>query len=133
MGGRHRVRRVGERSIDRSCDFAGASVDGEVARQGRRDRPRSCSVVERRMEANWINRLVLNDRVRIVRIHAEVQLVRGRITALIGVNRVGLIGRIDRRCAADRTARDAHAGRQSRVCFPSDDGGRGIPGVAASN
>ena len=56
------------------------------------------------MEANWINRLVLNDRVRIVCIHAEVQFVRGRITALIGVNRVGLIGRIDRRCAADGTA-----------------------------
>ena len=53
------------------------------------------------MEANWINRLVLNDRVRIVRIHAEVQLVRGRIAALIRVNRVGLIVRIDRRCATD--------------------------------
>ena len=56
------------------------------------------------MEANWINRLVLNDRVSVRGIHTEVQLVRGRITALIGVNRVGLIGRIDRRCAADGTA-----------------------------
>ena len=63
---------------------------------------------ERRMEANWINRLVLNHRVSVRGIHAEVQLVRGRITALIGVNRVGLIGGIDRRCAANRTARDAH-------------------------
>ena len=29
-------------------------------------------------------------------------------------------------------AYDAHAGWQSRVCFPCDDGGRGIPGVVAS-
>ena len=131
--GRHRVGGVGQRSVDRAGDFAGTSVDGEVARQGRRDRPHGGAVPERGMEANWINRLVLNDRVRIVRIHAKVQLVRGRITALIGVNRVGLIGRIDRRCAANRTTRDAHAGRQSRVCFPCDDGGCGIPGVVARN
>ena len=64
---------------------------------------------ERRMEANWINRLILNHRVRIVRVHAEVQFVRGRITALIGIDRVGLIGRIDRRCSADFAIRDAHA------------------------
>ena len=70
------------------------------------------------MEANGINRLVLNDRVRIVRIHGEVQLVRGRETTLIGENRVGLVQSIDRRCATDRTARDAHAGRQSRVYLP---------------
>ena len=79
------------------------------------------------MEANWINRLVLNDRVSVRGIHAEVQLVRGRVTALIGVNRVGLVQRIDRRCAADRTTRDAHAGWQSRVCFPSGGSGRGVP------
>ena len=71
--------------------------------------------------------------MRIVRIHTEVQLVRGRITALIGVNGVGLILRVDRRCAADRTTRDAHTGRQSRVCVPYDRGGRGIPGIAAGN
>ena len=82
------------------------------------------------MEANGIDGLVLNHRVRIDRIHTEVQLVRGRITALIGVNRVGLVQRIDRRCATDRTTRDAHAGWQSRVCFPGDDGGRGVPRVA---
>ena len=63
------------------------------------------------MEANWINRLVLNDRVRVRGIHAEVQLLRGRITALIGIDRVGLIGRIDRRCSADFAIRDAHASR----------------------
>ena len=88
---------------------------------------------QRRMEANWINRLVLNDRVSVVRVHTEVQFVRGRITALIGINRVGLILRIDRRCAANDTGRDAHASRQSRVCFPSNEGGRGIPRVATCN
>ena len=70
------------------------------------------------MEANGVDGLVLNHGVRVVRVHTEVQLVRGRITALIGVNRVGLILGVDRRCTADRTARDAHAGWQSRVCFP---------------
>ena len=70
------------------------------------------------MEANCIDGLVLNHRVRIVRVHAEVQFVRGRITALIGIDRVGLVECIHRRCTADRTARDAHAGWQSRVCFP---------------
>ena len=85
------------------------------------------------MEANWIDGLILNHRMRIVRIHTEVQLVRGRIAALVGVNRVGLILRVDRRCAADRTSRDAHAGRQSRVCCPGNSGGRSIPGVVASN
>ena len=85
------------------------------------------------MKANWIDGLILNHRMRIVRIHAEVQLVRGRITALIGVNRVRLVQRIDRWCTTDRTARDAHACRQSRVCFPSDDGGRGVPRIATRN
>ena len=70
------------------------------------------------METYWIDGLILNHRMRIVRIHTEVQLVRGRITALIGVNRVRLVQRIDRRCTADRTTRDTHASRQSRVCFP---------------
>ena len=63
------------------------------------------------MEANRINGLVLNHRVSVRGIHAEVQLVRGRITALIGIDRVGLIGRIGRRCAADFAIRDAHASR----------------------
>ena len=63
------------------------------------------------MEANGIDGLVLNDRVSVRGIHTEVQLVRGRITALVRVNRVGLVQRIDRRCAADRTTRDAHACR----------------------
>ena len=63
------------------------------------------------MEANWINRLVLNDRVSVRGIHAEVQLVRGRIAALIGVNRVGLIVGVNRRCTADFAIRDAHASR----------------------
>ena len=64
---------------------------------------------ERWMEANWIDGLVLNHRMRIVRIHAEVQFMRGRITALVGVNRVRLVVRIDRRCSADFAIRDAHA------------------------
>ena len=63
------------------------------------------------MEANWINRLVLNDRVSVRCIHAEVQLVRGRIAALIGVNRVRLIVGVNRRCTADFAIRDAHASR----------------------
>ena len=63
------------------------------------------------MEANWINRLVLNDRVSVRGIHAEVQLVRGRIAALVGVNRVSLIVRINRRCTANRATCDAHACR----------------------
>ena len=70
------------------------------------------------MEANWINRLVLNDRVSVRGIHTEVQLVRGRITALIGVNRVGLIVGVDRRCATDGTARDAHTSRERWFGFP---------------
>ena len=74
------------------------------------------------MEANRVDGLVLNHGVRVVRVHTEVQLVRGRIAALIGINRVGLVHRIDRWCTADRTARDAHAGRQSRVCVPCDRG-----------
>ena len=61
------------------------------------------------MEANWIDGLVLNHRMRIVRIHTEVQFMRGRITALIGVNRVRLVVRIDRRCSADFAIRDAYA------------------------
>ena len=81
------------------------------------------------MEANWIDGLILNHRMRIVRIHTEVQLVRGRITALIGVNRVGLILRVDRWCTADRTARDAHASRQSRVCFPCGGKSSRIPNI----
>ena len=85
------------------------------------------------MEANWIDGLILNHRMRIVRIHTEVQLVRGRITALIGVNRVGLILGVDRRCTADRTARDAHACRQSRVRLPRGDGGRGVPRIGSCN
>ena len=64
------------------------------------------------METNWIDCLVLNDRVRIDRIHAEVQLVRCRITALIGLNSLGLVGSIDRRCTANcaRAAVDIQAG-----------------------
>ena len=82
------------------------------------------------MEANWIDGLILNHRMRIVRVHTEVQLVRGRITALIGINRVGLILRVDRWRTADRTTRDAHTSWQIRMCFPGDDGGRGVPRVA---
>ena len=83
------------------------------------------------MEANRVDGLILNHRMRVVRIHTEVQLVRGRITALIGVNRVGLVIGIDRRCTADRTSRDAHAGWQSRVCFPCDDGRGRVPGIVS--
>ena len=72
------------------------------------------------MEANGIDGLVLNDRVRIVRIHAEVQLVRGRVAALIGVNRVGLVQSVDRRRTADDAGRDAHAGWQCRMRAPRD-------------
>ena len=70
------------------------------------------------MEANRIDGLVLNHRVSVRGIHTEVQFVRSRITALIGVNRVGLIGGIDRRCATDGTARDAHTSREWWFGFP---------------
>ena len=127
----HGVGGVRQRSVDRAGDFAGASVNGEVAGQRGGDRPNGRTVVERWMEADGVDGLVLENRVRIVRVHTEVQFVRGRITALVGVNRVGLILGVDRRCATNRTARDAHAGWQSRVCPPCD-GGRGrVPGIVS--
>ena len=131
--GRHRVRRVGQRGVHRAGDFAGASVDGEVARQSGRHRPHGHTVVERWMEANRVDGHVFYNRMWIVSIHAEVQLVRGRIIALIGVNRVPFGSAHRPTVYADHTTRDAHASRQSRVCFPGDKGGCGVPGIAAGN
>ena len=111
MGCCYRNGSIRKGSVDRSSDFTSRSINREVSWQVCRSRPRSGTVVEWWMEANGIDGLVLNDRVCVVRIDAEVQFMRGGITALIGVNRVGLIVGINRRCSTDDAVRDTHSCR----------------------
>ena len=104
-GGRHR-------SVDRAGDPARGRVDGEVDRKRGRDGPRGRAVGEWWVEADRIDRQVLDHGVGVVRVHAEVQLGRGRVTALAGMDRVGLVEGVDRWSAADgaRAAVDGQAG-----------------------
>ena len=110
-GGRHR-------SVDRAGDPARGRVDGEVDRKRGRDGPRGRAVGEWWVEADRIDRQVLDHGVGVVRVHAEVQLVRGRITALVGMDRVGLVEGVDRRRAAYDAVRDGHARWEGGVRLP---------------